>query len=191
VIVLLSVVALALIIQILVTITREKLAPSDVIAEIETLVDEGSYEEALSLCESEDCFLTRVLGAGFAKVDKGYTIVSEAMIAMSEEQATVINQKIGYLALIASTATLLGLFGTVYGMIGAFNVIATKPGGATAKDLAVTISLALVTTFSGLVIAIPTTVVYVVIRNRVTRVVMEVNGIVTEILEKMKGQIAE
>ncbi|MFA4985404.1 MAG: MotA/TolQ/ExbB proton channel family protein [Candidatus Brocadiia bacterium] len=191
IIVLLSVVALALVIQILVTIRREKLVPPDVLAEIETLIDEGSYEEALSICESEDCFFTRVFGAGLAKVEKGYGSVTDAIAIMGEEQSVLLTQQVGYLSLIASSATMLGLFGTVYGMIGAFNVIASKPGGATAKDLAVQISMALVTTFTGLVIAIPVTAVFVMVRNRVTRVLMEVNAIIGELLEKMKGQLSE
>jgi biopolymer transport protein ExbB len=186
IIVLLSVVALALIIQCLVTIRRDKLVPPDVLAEIETLIDEGSYEDALSLCESEDCFFTRVIGAGLAKMDRGHEAVVDAVSEVGEEQSTILQQQVGYLSLIASSATMLGLFGTVYGMIGSFNVIATKVGGASAADLAGQISLALVTTFTGLVIAIPTTAVYVLIRNRVTRVILEVNAITGELLEKMK-----
>ena len=186
VLVLLSIVALALAIQILVTVRREKLVPPDVLAEIENLIDEGSFEDALSLCETEDSFFTRIIGAGLAKLDRGFESMVDAVSEVGEEQATILHQQVGYLSLIASIATMLGLFGTVYGMIGTFNVIATKVGGATAADLASEISTALVTTFTGLLIAIPTTAIYVVIRNRVTRVILEVNAITSELLEKMK-----
>ncbi|GAB4152576.1 MAG: hypothetical protein Kow00107_03110 [Planctomycetota bacterium] len=186
VLILLSVVALALIIQILVTVRREKLVPPDVLAEVETLIDEGSFEDALSLCETEDSFFTRIIGAGLAKIDRGFDSMVDAVSEVGEEQATILHQQVGYLSLIGSTATMLGLFGTVYGMIGSFNVIATKVGGATAADLANEISTALVTTFTGLCIAIPTTAVYVIIRNRVTRVILEVNAITGELLEKMR-----
>lgn len=188
VLVLLSVIALALIIQILVTVRREKLVPPDVLAEIETLIDEGAYEDALTLCESEDSFFTRIIGAGLAKLDRGFEAMVDAVSEVGEEQATILHQQVGYLALIASTSTMLGLFGTVYGMIGSFNVIATSPGGVTAAALATEISTALVTTFTGLLIAIPTTATYVIIRNRVTRVILEVNAITGELLEKMKSE---
>lgn len=186
--VLLSVVALALIIQILVTVRREKLVPPDVLAELETLIDEGAFEDALTLCESEDCFFTRIVGAGISKMDRGAEGMVDAVSEVGEEQSTILHQQVGYLSLIASTATMLGLFGTVYGMIGSFNVIASAPGGVTAAQLATEISTALVTTFTGLLIAIPTTAVYVIIRNRVTRVILEVNAITGELLEKMKGE---
>ncbi|MDZ7815069.1 MAG: MotA/TolQ/ExbB proton channel family protein [Planctomycetota bacterium] len=188
VLILLSVVALALTIQILVTVRREKLVPPDILAEVETLIDEGSFEDALSLCETEDSFFTRIIGAGLAKIDRGFDSMVDAVSEVGEEQATILHQQVGYLSLIASIATMLGLFGTVFGMIKAFNVIASKPGGVTAADLASTISIALVTTFTGLMIAIPTTAVYVIIRNRVTRVILEVNAITGELLEKMKEQ---
>ncbi len=186
VLIVLSVVAVALMIQILVTVRREKLVPPDVLAEVETLIDEGSYEDALSLCETEDSFFTRIVGAGLGKMDRGFEAMLDAVSEVGEEQATILHQQVGYLSLIASSATMLGLFGTVFGMIGSFNVIAYKPGGATAADLASEISTALVTTFTGLVIAIPTTAVYVIIRNRVTRVILEVNAITGELLEKLK-----
>ncbi|RKY18815.1 MAG: hypothetical protein DRP90_05215 [Planctomycetota bacterium] len=188
VLVLLSVIALSLIIQILVTVRREKLVPPDVLAELETLIDEGAYEDALTLCETEDSFFTRIIGAGLAKIDRGFDAMLDAVSEVGEEQATILHQKVGYLSLIASTATMLGLFGTVFGMIGSFNVIASSPGGVTAAALATEISTALVTTFTGLLIAIPTTAVYVIIRNRVTRVILEVNAITGELLEKMRGE---
>ena len=186
VLILLSVISLALVIQILVTVRREKLVPPDVLAEIETYVDEGSFEDALTLCETEDSFFTRILGAGLAKVDKGYEAMLDSVSEVGEEQATIMHQQVGYLSLIASTATMLGLFGTVYGMIGTFQVIASAKGGVQASVLADEISVALITTFTGLLIAIPTTAVYVIIRNRVTRVILEVNAIITELLDKIK-----
>ena len=182
VLILLSVVALALTIQILVTVRREKLVPPDILAEVETLIDEGSFEDALSLCETEDSFFTRIVGAGLAKLDRGFDSMVDAVSEVGEEQATILHQQVGYLSLIASIATMLGLFDTVFGMIKSFNVIASTPGGVTAADLASTISIALVTTFTGLMIAIPTTAVYVIIRNRVTRVILEVNTITGELI---------
>ena len=155
-------------------------------AEIETYVDEGSFEDALTLCETEDSFFTRILGAGLAKVDKGSEAMLDSVSEVGEEQATIMHQQVGYLSLIASTATMLGLFGTVYGMIGTFQVIASAKGGVQASVLADEISVALITTFTGLLIAIPTTAVYVIIRNRVTRVILEVNAIITELLDKIK-----
>ncbi|MFT7484324.1 MAG: hypothetical protein ACI9F9_000164, partial [Candidatus Paceibacteria bacterium] len=67
-IIVLSVVALAVVIENAVTLKRDKLAPPELIDEVQALFDEGQYQEAMELCESEPCFFTRIAGAGIAKI---------------------------------------------------------------------------------------------------------------------------
>jgi biopolymer transport protein ExbB len=81
---------------------------------------------------------------------------------------------------------MLGLFGTVWGMILTFNVIAASAVQPKPAELASGISTALVTTFEGLLVAIPMTVVFVIFRNRVVNVIAEISGITEELTARFK-----
>jgi len=185
VILLLSVVALALCIENLVAIKREKLMPDDVLADIENALDNGEYEEALEICQSEDCMMTRILGAGLSKMANGFERMEEAMAEEADAQATILHQKLGYINLIAGVAPMLGLFGTVQGMISAFGKIAELEA-PNAKDLAGGIYVALVTTFLGLLVAIPATAAFTFFRGRVTKILMVMGIITGEVLDRFR-----
>jgi biopolymer transport protein ExbB len=186
VIILLSVVGLALIIEHAVSIRREKLIPPYVLSELESLFDEEEYEEALELCDQDDSLLSRVVGAGLSKLSGGYSRMREAVDEVSEEETASLFQKISYLSLIASVAPMLGLLGTVIGMIQAFNVIAAMEGAANPADLADGISKALVTTCTGLIVAIPVLSAYMIYRNRVIKLSLEAIAITGELLERFR-----
>ena len=184
----LSVVGLALIIEHAVTIRRDALVPPDLLGNLESLFEDEEYEEAMQLCESQPTFLTNVLAAGLPKINHGYDEVENAMAEVGEQEAVRLHQKIGYLSLIANVAPMLGLLGTVAGMIGAFNTIALKQGAPNPSDFAGSISQALVTTFMGLTVAIPLTAWFFFFRNRVIRVILEVGAISGELMERFKPQ---
>jgi biopolymer transport protein ExbB len=186
VIVLLSVAGLALIIDFAVNIRREKLLPPHVISEIEQLFEQEQYEQAIELCEAEDCFFSRILGAGLAKLGAGYERMTVAIQEAAEEEMTALYHKIGWLALIGTVAPMLGLLGTVIGMIDAFTVIASKAGAANPADLANGISKALVTTFEGLVVAIPVLTAYTYFKNRVARIMLEMGVITGDLLDRFR-----
>ncbi len=185
IIILLSIVALALCIENLVAIKREKLMPDDVLADVENALDNGEYEEALEICQGEDCMMTRILGAGLSKMASGFERMEEAMSEEADAQATILHQKLGYINLIAGVSPMLGLFGTVWGMITAFGTIATMEA-PNAKDLAGGIYVALVTTFLGLLVAIPTTAAFTFFRGRVVKILMVMGIVSGEILDRFR-----
>jgi biopolymer transport protein ExbB len=187
-IILCSVIALALTIEHFVTIKREKIVPSQLIDEIEGMFENEEYQEALELCEAEPNYLTNVLAAGLPKINAGFETMKAAMDEAAEEEAIKLQQKISYLALIGTVAPMMGLFGTVYGMILAFNTIAAKGASVTPADLAINISIALVTTFQGLIVAIPSMTFFAYFRNRVVRVVLEIGAIADELVERFRGK---
>ncbi len=186
IIILMSVVGMSLMIEHAVSIRREKLVPPYVLNELEQLFDEEEYEEAMDLCDQEDCFLTRVVGAGLARIGGGYERMAEAVQEVGEEEATTLHQKISYLSLIGTIAPMMGLLGTVLGMIAAFNKIAAMAGAANPADLAQGISMALITTASGLIVSIPVMCAYMFFRNRVIKVVQEVGAITGELMERFR-----
>ncbi len=185
VLVLLSVVALGLGIEHAVTLKREKLFPEDVFADIERALDSGAYQEAVEICESEDCLLTRVVGAGLTRMASGFERMQEAMASEADAQAQVLLRKLGAMNLIAGIAPMLGLFGTVWGMIQAFQQIATDPSPG-APELASSIYVALVTTFLGLFVAIPTLAAFSFFRSRATGILTQVGLASEEILDRFR-----
>ena len=188
VIVLTSVVSLALIIEHIVNVKRDKIVPPQLVDEIEALFENEEYQEALELCESEPNFLTNVLSAGLPKMNAGFETMRTAMEDVAEEEAIKLQQKISYLSLIGNIAPMLGLFGTVTGMIKAFNTIAALGSAVSPSDLAGGISQALVTTFLGLFVAIPSMIAYFLFRNRVVRITLEIGAIAEELVERFRNK---
>jgi len=185
IIIFLLLIAIALVIEHSLTIRRGVIMPPDLLADVEESFEKEEYEQAIAVCEEQPTFFTNVIAAGLSRINAGYTQMEEAMAEAGEEAATHLQQKIGYLALIANIAPMLGLLGTVQGMIGAFKKIsgtaAPKPG-----ELAGQIQLALVTTFLGLVVAIPVMCIYQFFKNRVQRIVLEVGAISGELMARFR-----
>ena len=152
-IILLSIVALAVIIENFVSLKRDKLAPPEIIDEIQALFDEGQFQEAMELCENEPTFLTRICGAGIAKIGHSFETIEKSIEEMGDEEAVKLHQKIGWLSVIANIAPMMGLLGTVTGMVQAFHTIATSGGQANPAELADGISVALLTTLYGVMFA--------------------------------------
>lgn len=188
VIILLSVVALALVIENIVSLKRDKLAPPELIDEIQALFDEEQFQEAMELCENEQNFFTRVCGAGIAKIGHPFEVIERSIEEMGDEESMKLNQKIGWLPVIANTAPMLGLLGTVTGMVASFNVIASSAGQANPADLAGGISQALLTTMLGLIVAIPVTAAFAFLRNRLIKTVIETGAIIEDLFERFRPQ---
>jgi len=186
----LSVVGLAVAIQNFVELKREKLAPPELIDEIQALFDEGQFQEAMELCESEPTFLTRVCAAGIAKIGHPFDVIEKSLTEMGDEEAVKLHQKVGWLSLIANVAPMMGLLGTVSGMVKSFNVIASSGGAADPAALAGGISQALLTTLFGLLVAIPMTAVFAFLRNNLVRSVIEVGAIVEDLFERFRPDAA-
>lgn len=181
-----SVASLALAIEFAVTLKRDKFAPPEILVELETLLEEEQYEEAIALCESSKNYMTTCLGASLAKLGEGHEkMVESAMAAMDEENLKLM-QKIGYESLIGNVAPMMGLFGTVQGMIDAFITIATKSQPSPA-ELATGIYVALVTTFQGLMVAIPALAFLFYFKNKAQRITFELGGVILEFVERFKA----
>lgn len=182
----LSVVGLALIISNLVELRRDKLAPPDLIEEIEALFEAGEYQEAIELCEAEPNYFTNIVASGLPKLNASFTAMEKSLEEMSEEEAIKLHQKLSWLSLIANVSPMCGLLGTVMGMIQSFNVIAATKGQADPSQLSGGISAALITTMFGLIVAIPMTAFFVFLRNRVVKNSIEISAIVADLFERFR-----
>ena len=175
----LSFTMVALFVMNLLTARRENVLPSGLVEGFDAHLVEKQYQEAYELAKADDSFLGRVLSAGLVKLSSSYEQAIEAMQEAGEEENMRLEHRLSYLALIGTISPMVGLFGTVWGMIDSFSVIATSPVTPKPAELAEGISKALFTTLVGLAIAIPAIAVYNILRNRIDRLVLEV-GIVSE-----------
>ena len=187
-IILVSVIALAVIIENFITLKRDKLAPPEVIEEIRGLFDDEQFQDAMELCENEPSFFTTVCGAGIGKISHSYEVIEKSIEEMGDEESIRLHQKISWLSLIANVAPMMGLLGTVSGMVEAFNKISSSGGQASPAELAGGISKALLTTMFGLVVAIPVTASFAFLRNRMVRTIIETGAIIEDLFESFRPE---
>ncbi len=174
IIVLLSVVAFAFVLIHFVQIRRNSLLPPDKLKAVREMVERSDLEGALeySTLPANDCYYLRVIGAGlkrFLGSPFGAFEIKSAMEEAGAEETAKLYRTMDVMATIGSVAPLLGLLGTVQGMIGAFETVATGAASNAGyyQSLADNIAIALITTFQGLVVAIPCVSIYGYLRNRV------------------------
>ena len=175
----LSFTLVALFVMNLITSARSKVCPVHLVEDFEEMLDNKQYQEAYELAKEHESVLGSVLSAGLSKLSAGYPQAIEAMQEIGEEENMKLEHRLSYMALIGTISPMVGLFGTVHGMITAFQVIATGGSTPEASELAGGISTALFTTLLGLAIAIPAIAVYNILKNRVARLMLEV-GILSE-----------
>jgi len=172
VIIALSITAVALIVMHLVQLRAVALAPPDIQDELDETLRRGDVQGAIAFCrdDNHDCFLTRVVGAGLERCQRsvfGWLELKSALEEAGQEQVARLYRSTDGLGLIAAIAPMLGLLGTVVGMVGAFDTISSSEGFARPDQLAGDISQALVTTLMGLTLAIPATAAFTYFRNRI------------------------
>jgi biopolymer transport protein ExbB len=188
VIVLLSVVGVALSIQYGMELREQNVLPPYLVQEIDQLIEEEDYEGAATLCEKGDSYFAKILLAGFQAVGLGGGDAPiEAMEHCATEETFRMNAKISYVNLIGNLAPLVGLLGTVTGMISSFQVIATLKS-PTPKDLAEGVYESLVNTTMGLALALAFLTVFFVYKNKVAKLTLQANTIAHDVLKRVSAQ---
>lgn len=186
VLVALSMIALALVVEHLMTLRLSVLAPEGLAERVakqlagDTAPATGAkptvpnLQGAAAACDQQPSTLARVIRPALAEVDGGWPAVEKALEDATADQAARLFRKIEYLSVIGNIAPMVGLLGTVVGMILAFREVAETQGAARAAELASGIYQALVTTVGGLLVAIPSLAAFAVFRNRVDGLVADV-----------------
>ena len=180
VIMFLSFLMVALIVDYLLNIRRSTFIPLGLAEEVHKLLADRKFSDATKLCEKQPGFMGRVLLAGLQESQLGYTAIEKAMEDASAEQAARCYRRIEHLAVISTLAPMLGLMGTVWGMILAFMEFETK-ANPQISELAPGVYKALVTTLQGLGVAIPATAALAFFRSRVEELSMEATMVVSHI----------
>ena len=169
----------ALVMMNVLQIRRDVLLPPDFVDDFEDQLNNKDYQGAYNIARDHDSMVARVLTSGLTKLNRGYSEAVEGMQEVGEDENMSLEHRLSYLALIGSIAPMIGLAGTVTGMISSFDEIANSATQPEPAKLADGISTALWTTLVGLGIAIPAMIAYSILRNRVSRLVLEV-GMVSE-----------
>ena len=156
------------------TLKRNEVLPEGVSEAVRQSLLTGRPVEADAACRRAPSVLSLVLLSGLSEMDLGWREVEKAVEDSLAEQAARLMRRIEYLSVIGNIAPMVGLLGTVTGMILTFQQVASTRGAAGAGDLAEGIYQALVTTVGGLLVAIPSLGAFAICRNRVDSLVAEV-----------------
>jgi biopolymer transport protein ExbB len=148
--------------------------PPPLVREIESLLEHKRYSEAYHRLAAHDSLLARVLAAGVRKLPSGLPAAQRAMELANEDATMQMEHRTTYLATVGTLGPMIGLVGTVYGMIIAFRVIAMEGATPQASQLAAGISTALFATLLGIGVSIPAIFFYSLFRNRIARLSLEV-----------------
>ncbi len=167
----------------LLTLTPRRELPSILIRRLFHLLQAGDYKGVLELCEGRDELIAKMVFAGVKLVGHDRYVIQDAMESEGERGASILWQRISYLNNIAVLAPLLGLLGTVWGMMQAFGAIAFNDAQVKGLTMAYSVATAMVTTAGGLIIAIPAMAIYFYLRGRVNRIIAEVEAIASEMVE--------
>lgn len=165
------------------TVTPRREAPPKLLKQVANQIRAGELYEASKLCNGRHELMAKVLYSGLRVADQERYIIQEAMESEGERGATQLWQGISYMSNVGAIAPLLGLLGTVWGMIGAFSAIALDNSRVKGLTMALNVSEAMITTAAGLLLAIPALLMFYYLRGRVIKVVALVESQASEFVE--------
>ena len=167
-----SIIAVGIFLERMWVLRRGRVLPRDFLIEVEDLVMRRKRPEATSLCKRNNSSIAHVVRVGIENYGKKRDVIKEKIEEVGRREAASLERYINVIGTIAGVSPLLGLLGTVSGMIKSFNIISMQ-GVADPASLAGGISEALITTAAGLVVAIPTFVIYRYLSNKADSLILE------------------
>ncbi len=183
---LLSVVTVMLIVYFFFALTRNRVASERFLRTAEALIQKGDFLGLLAVANRNNEATAQVIGRSVDFLTKNPEVdfehVKEVAMAEGTRQASALNQQVSYLSDIGALAPMLGLLGTVIGMIQSFSVLATEMAASKPMALADGVAQALIATATGLLIAIPAMMAYVYFRGKVQSLIAELESSSTYIL---------
>ena len=167
-----SVLAVTLIVQAFLRVRRAVLLPEQTTTRIEDLIQRKQFKELIDFTEGDDAFVSRALNPALKRAPS-FSGMRDALESSVAEETAEQFRKLDYINVLANVGPLLGLLGTVIGIMAAFLEMRRAGGSADVSQLAGGISTALGTTMLGLVLAIPCLVCYSILRNKADRLTQE------------------
>lgn len=168
-----------------ITVKAKRIMPDTLVNSVTEAMAEGDVLKALQQCEAEPGPLANVLTAGFTHVEEGFDVIQEAVATAADLESERINQKMTWLSVVGNLSTMLGLLGTVQGMIMAFKTLGS--GTPDVGLLATAISQALYTTAAGLVIAVPCVAGFYAFRNVANTIFLKMEAMTMELIKDLRN----
>ncbi len=165
---------------------KPSVVPSALIEEIEKRIKKKDFRSIVELTSEDQTYLGKILHAAFREAKFGFPAMMRALEQTADELATARLRRIEMLNVVGQVSPMIGLFGTVYGMILAFGAIVASGGSADPVALAGGIGTALTTTFWGLVVAIPALSGYAVLRNKIDELTVEATIVAEDVLNHFR-----
>ncbi len=186
-----SITMVTLVIQNYILLRKDKVAPPALVKSLAQTLQAGNYQEAWEICNANNNYLANVLKTGLERVGRGKDAVEGALAEAGLREAQLVRTRNSYLSVIGVVAPMIGLLGTVIGMMGAFSTLG-QSGIADTRKLATSIGEVLLATASGLFIAIPAFIFYYIFRNKSQIVIVHaddrINSLVEDIpFEELQG----
>ena len=183
-----SIFAVAIGIERLWFLLRSKVDTDDLLEDIKLSLGQGKVLEAMQIAKKSRGPVAAVLAAGIAHYDQGREEIKEHMDVVGRDEIFKMERRLGALDLIVTISPLLGILGTVTGIIQSFNVVAALEGVGQAAELSAGIAEALITTAAGLIIAVPTMALAAYLNSIINRLVADMNRKSTELLNVLDSR---
>ncbi len=178
--------AMAIIIERFIVLNfKNRIDSTAFVSKILELIQRGNIANAVELCSMSQAALPRITRAGLEEYLKNPTDVQHAMEVAAMAEIPKIEKRTSYLSLLANIATLLGLLGTIFGLIDSFSAVTNADASQKAALLASGIAVAMNTTAFGLIVAIPTLVFYSMLNERITAITDEINENAARIFQRL------
>ena len=168
-------------------VKEDKLMPNAVITGVQDALSKGDLDAAVNTCDANPSTLSSILRTAFNNIEDGYDVVQQAVSSATDLESEKLMQKVNRLNVCGQIAPMLGLMGTVTGMVSAFAGLATTTGAAKSKVLAQSISTALWTTCVGLLISVPALLFYTYFKNNATRLLLESEAKVLDLIKVLRN----
>ncbi len=178
-----SIVMVTFIIQLFLQVRRQSLAPKALVAALDESLKNGNFQEAWETCQANSkTYTAAVLGGALERIGRGKDATDTALIELGIRESQVFKTRNSYVSVIGVIAPMIGLLGTVIGMMGAFAVLG-QTGVSDPRKLAMSIGEVLLATASGLFIAIPAFIFYYFFRNRINDAVVYADGELSQLVQ--------
>ena len=179
-----SILSLAVIVERALRLRKSRLLDIPLVESVQSCIERGDFQEAQAVCKGNQSLVSKVLGAAVKEQVTTKADMETALKESGQRELQVLGNNLAILSTIARVAPLIGLLGTVIGMIGAFEVLSIE--GVGKEEMAKNIRIALITTATGLIIAIPTVVADAFFRSRIRKIVALFEDIFIDVVKSAK-----
>jgi len=179
-----SILAFAVVIEKVFKLRKKRVIPQDKLSTVDTFLDENLWDKAEKYCREHPGVFTNIILTALENRNEDHQELRDIVEESGREGAAELEKRLPILSTVAAVSPLLGLFGTVIGMIKVFNIISVEGTGT--QSLSAGIAEALITTATGLAIAIPSLVAYNYFNNRVDEFVRQMENYSLKIVKKIK-----